>query len=96
MFPKGFFPKKYFASRYWPPVADIVDYILHPVKFFYRTIVQTLFNNVIIEQTFACEGMQTDFTASRIPTTFMDAKINTPIVAEKRTVVFYDSRPVRS
>ena len=95
MFPKNFFTKKYFAGKYWPPAGIIVEYILHPIKFFHRVLVQTLFNEVPVEQTFACEGIQTDFTASRIQTTFMDAKVNTPIVAEKRTVVFYDCRPVR-
>ena len=96
MFPRKFFTKKYFTGKYWPPAGTIVEYILHPIKFFYRTIVQTLYNEAIVEQTFACEGIQTNFTATKMQTTFMDAKINTPIKAEKRTVVFYDCRPVRS
>lgn len=96
MFPKKYFSKKFFTSRYWPPVGILVDYVLHPVKYFYRSIVQTLFTDVVIEQTFASVGVQTEFTANAIQVTFIDDKINTPIKAAKRTVVFYESRPARS
>ncbi|RLI53328.1 MAG: hypothetical protein DRP09_16010 [Candidatus Thorarchaeota archaeon] len=96
MFPKKYFPRKYFTQKYWPPIVGILEYILHPVKFFYRSVVQVLFNDIVVEQTFACSSIQTDFTINRKQTVFIDSKVNTPLVAEKRNLIFYDSRPARS
>lgn len=95
MFPRGYFSKKYFTGKYWPP-AGLIDYILRPIKFFYRAVVQTLFDDIIVEKTFACEGVQTEFNTNRVTTLFMSDKINTNIVADKRPTTFYDSRPARS
>lgn len=95
MFPKRYFPKRFFTSRYWPPVGDIVDLVFYPVKIFFRAIVKILYSDKYIEKTFAYEDVLTEFTADVIPITFLDDKADTNIIAKKRILTFYDSKPAR-